>query len=128
MAHRGRQSADELLAVALASGQTVRAAAVATGIGEKTAHRRWADLAFQRHVSELRGEMVGRACGQLADGMTAASTKLRQLLDATDERVALSAARSILELGIKLRDAVELETRIAALERNANTPLQGTSR
>ena len=36
----------ESLAVALASGQTLRAAAASVGIGERTAARRLADTAF----------------------------------------------------------------------------------
>ena len=66
MAHRGRQNADETLAVALAAGQTVRDAARTAGVAERTAHRRWADPEFRRRVDELRGQMVDRAIGRLA--------------------------------------------------------------
>jgi hypothetical protein len=41
---------------------------------------------------------------------------LRGLLAGESESVKLGAARSILELGWKLKEAVELELRIAALE------------
>jgi hypothetical protein len=105
------------LALALASGQTVRAAADATGIGERTATRRWADPDFRRRVGELRGDMVQRALGRMADGMAEAAHVLRALLDAsTPPAVRLGAARTLLELGTKLRESVELEARIAALE------------
>jgi hypothetical protein len=69
VAHRGRRNADEALALAVASGQTLRAAAAAAGIGERTVVRRMADLAFRRRVSELRAEMVAQALGKMADGM-----------------------------------------------------------
>lgn len=36
----------------------------------------------------------------------------------------LSAARSVIELGVKLKDSVELEQRIAALEANQKTGLR----
>jgi hypothetical protein len=116
MAGNGRQNADEALALALAAGQTLRDAAAAVGIGERTATRRWADPAFRRRVAELRGGMVSRALGTLADGMSDAAGTLRKLLDAEAESVRLGAARSILELGTKLRESVELEERMAELE------------
>ena len=116
MAHRGRQNADEALALAVATGQTLRDAAAAVGIGERTATRRWADDAFRRRVSQLRGEMVGRSLGKLADGMSDAADVLRTLLTAESEPVRLRAAVELLQLGVKLRDAVEIEERVSALE------------
>jgi hypothetical protein len=117
VAHRGRRNADETLALALATGQTLRAAAEAIGIGERTATRRWADAAFRRRVAELRGDMVQRSLGRMADGMSDAAAKLRELLGAESETVRLGAARALLELGVKLRESVELEERLAELER-----------
>lgn len=116
MAHRGRQNADEALAAALATGQTLRAAAVTAGIAERTAARRWADPAFRRRVSDLRGQLVNAAVGRLADGMGDAADVLRKLLAADSENVRLGAARSLIELGVKLRESVELEERIADIE------------
>jgi hypothetical protein len=119
VAHRGRRNADEALAVALASGQTLRDAAAAVGIAERTAARRWADVAFRRRVAELRADMVQRSLGRMVDGMAEAAERLRQLLHAESDSVCLGAARSMLELGVKLRESVVLETRIAELERRA---------
>lgn len=119
VAHRGRRNADEALALAVATGQTLRDAAQQVGIGERTASRRWADPGFRRRVSELRGDMVQRSLGRMADGMAEAADVLRQLLAAESESVRLGAARSLLELGVRLRESVELEERIATLERHA---------
>jgi hypothetical protein len=116
VAGSGRRNADEALATALASGQTLRAAATAVGVSERTATRRWADPDFRSRVSALRGELVGQALGKLADGMSDAAAKLRELLAAQSEAVRLGACRALLELGVKLRESVELETRLAALE------------
>jgi len=116
MAENGRRKGDAALLLALAAGQTVRDAAAAAGIGERTATRRLADTAFRRRVAELRGEMVGRALGRMADGMSEAADVLRQLLAAESESVRLGACRALLELGVKLRESVELEARVAALE------------
>jgi transposase-like protein len=124
VAHRGRRNADEALALALAAGQTLRDAAQAVGIGERTATRRWADADFRRRVADLRGAMVERAMGRMADAMTEAADTLRQLLHAEAESVRLGAARGILELAIKLRESVEnaaaiadIESKLAELER-----------
>jgi hypothetical protein len=104
------------LALALAAGQTLRDAAAAAGIAERTATRRMADPAFRRRVNELRGEMVQRSLGRMADGMSEAADVLRELLTADRESVRLGAARSLLELGVRLRESVELEERLQALE------------
>ncbi len=116
MAHRGRRNADEALALALAAGKTVRDAAAEVGIGERTATRRWADPDFRQIVSRHRADMVGRAVGELADSMSAAATTLRVLLDCESPAIRLGAARSILELGVKIKEAVELDERVGALE------------
>jgi HEAT repeat protein len=91
-------------------------AAETAGVSERTATRRWADPEFRRRVSVLRGELVGQALGRLADAMTSAANVLRQLLAAESENVRLGAARSLLELGVKLRESVELEERLQSLE------------
>jgi hypothetical protein len=116
VAHRGRQNADEALATALAAGQTLRAAAAVTGVSERTATRRWADPDFRSRVSHLRGELVGHALGKLADGMSDAAAKLRELLSAQSEAVRLGAARALLELSVKLRESTELEERLRVIE------------
>jgi hypothetical protein len=64
--------------------------------------------------------MVGRALGKLADGMADAGDVLRALLGAEiPPAVRLGACRTMLELGTKLRESVELESRLAALEATA---------
>src|SRR5262245_55808310 len=102
VAHRGRKNADEALALAVATGQPLRTAAGTAGVSERTACRRWADPDFRRHVNELRGELVQRSLGRLADGMSEAADVFRQLLAAESESVRLGVARSPLELGVKL--------------------------
>jgi hypothetical protein len=105
------------LALAVAAGQTLRDAAPAAGVSERTAARRWADATFRHRVNELRADMVQRSMGRMAESMTEAAGVLRQLLGAESESVRLGAARSLLELGVKLRESVELEQRLLAIER-----------
>jgi hypothetical protein len=121
MADNGRQNGDVALLLAIASGQTVRDAAQQAGVSERTAARRMADADFRRQINELRADMVDRTLGKLADSMTSAADKLRELLDADAEQVRLGAARTLLEVGTKLRETVELERRISELEQRART-------
>lgn len=107
----------EAAALALAGGATIGQAARRARAGERTVKTWLHDQpAFGRRVTELRAEMTERALGRLVDGMTSAADTLRGLLAAESEMVRLSAARAVIEIGNKLRETVELEQRIAALE------------
>jgi hypothetical protein len=114
-----RKNADCALIAALASGATVQAASVAAGVAERTVYRRLEDPAFRRRVSETRGRMLAQAVGLLADASSRAVTTLTNLLEGESESVRLSAAKSIIELGCKLRESTELEERINQLEARA---------
>ena len=61
MAGMGRHGADESLALALSTGQTLADAARAAGVWERTARRRWADPDFRRRVADLRGQVIALA-------------------------------------------------------------------
>ncbi len=111
-----RKRDDGQLVLELARGATIRDAAAATGFSEKTVSRRLETATFRRRVSQARGEMLATASGRMADGMAAAADTLRALLLAKSEAIRLGAARALLELGVKLRESVELEARISALE------------
>jgi transposase-like protein len=108
----------EAAALALARGASLSEAAQESGAGERTIKTWTASLpGFNHRVNELRAEMTSRALGRLSDSMTSAADTLGYLSrKGTSEMVRLSAARAVLELGTKLREAVELEERIAALE------------
>ena len=116
MAGHGRKNTDGALVAALAGGSTVADAARLARVGETTVYRRLRDPDFKKAVVDARSEMLSRAVGTLADASTEAATTLRRLLDAQSESVQLGAARSLLEVAVKLRESEELEQRIAALE------------
>jgi hypothetical protein len=118
VAASGRKNADAALVVALAGGKSVEAAAGEAGVSERTAYRRLADPAFRQRVTGARATMVERALGELAAGAAAAVGTLRDLHadKATPPAVRQSAARSYLEMGRRLTEAVEVEQRLAALE------------
>ena len=116
MAHRGKQSADDRLAAELACGKTVRDAATATGVAERTAHRRQSEPEFRAKVADLRAGMVSAAAGRLADGMSAAANVLREQLGSTDEHLRHRSAVKLIELGLKVVELSELERRVSELE------------
>src|SRR5262245_53133480 len=115
-----RKKEGETLILALACGATVEAAARQCQVSERTVYRRLEDSAFRQRVQEARAEMVKRSAGMLT---AAAGESVRTLLSLQKESVPpavrLGAARAVLELGIKVRELVDLESRIAALEAQA---------
>jgi hypothetical protein len=101
----------------LASATTWKAGCKAAGVGTSTV-RRWMDEPTFAHVLReaeaalyLEGlRRVQRAAGSAAD-------TLRKLLGSKVEAIRLRAAEMLLSLGMKTRDALELEERLAAIER-----------
>ncbi len=123
MAHRGRKGADEALLLALACGATVEAAAQSAGISRRTAHRRLADADFRQQLLGLRADMVQRTAGMLtAASMEAVKTLLALQKESIPAAVRLGAARSVLELGMKVRETAELQERLRALEERLAGP------
>ena len=77
-------------------------------------HERFADLeqGFRRGEREARGYGVE----QTAASMEAVKTLLELQKTPAPPAVRLGAARSVIELGTKLRETAEFEARLAALE------------
>ena len=71
-------------------------------------------------MAEARAAFTSTATARLSAASTAAVGTLRRLLNADSESVRLAAAPTILELGEKMRESVELEQRILALEAQQN--------
>jgi len=115
-----RKKEGETLVLALACGATVEAAARQADVSDRTVYRRLQDPKFRTQVRDARAEMVKRSAGMLT---AAAGESVRTLLALqkapTPPAVRLGAARAVLELGIKVREMVELEARIEALEQQA---------
>jgi hypothetical protein len=107
----------ELLALAVARGESVSDAAKSHGLSERTAYRRSADPRFKARVDELRRRTVADAVGRLAASATlAASTMVELLGAASPPTVRLGAARAVLSSLIEVQLHGELTERIATLE------------
>jgi hypothetical protein len=92
-------------------------------VGERTAHRWLEDPRFRVHISELRGRMLDATLGRLTDSATKAVDKLVDLLDNGKDSVQVRAALGILNAMMQLREHLELDQRISALEaKHASRP------
>ena len=115
---RGRHGADDALALSLACGATIESAAAKAGVSFSTVNRRLSDPVFRAKIQAVRNDMTHRATAML----TAASLEaVKTLLDLQGKDVAgvtrLGAARSVLEIGSRLRMESELISRLEATER-----------
>ena len=117
MAQRGRRNGDQALALALACGATVEAAARSVGVSDTTAYRRLKDPEFCKLLEKTKFDLVGRQTGMLTGAAgEAVKTLLALMRENAPAAVRLGAARATLEIGMKLREVHDLQTRIAALE------------
>jgi transposase-like protein len=106
----------EALALALAGGKSVAAAARKLGIGVSTAFLWKAEPGFAGRVAALRAELFAEAVGVLAGANARAARRLARLVGSKEARVALAAAVKTLELGRMLHEAGELLARVEQLE------------
>jgi hypothetical protein len=117
MSTTGRKNADDSLLPALACGATVENAARKAEVSVRTVKRRLADAGFRQRLTETKADMGRRTAATLS---AAAVEAVKTLLDlqskTTPPAVRLGAARAILELGLKVREAAEFEERLAAVE------------
>ncbi len=110
-------NSNHALLVALACGATIEQAAAKCGISERTAYRRLERPEFRQQIQSLKAEMVQRAAAALtAAAMEGVKTLLELMKASNTGPVRLGAARSVIELGAKLRELAELEERIKLLE------------
>lgn len=117
MARPKNRRANELLVAALACGATRESAAHQAGVSLSTVHRRLADPEFCRELQAFRADIVQRTAGALtAAGLEFVKTLVGLQSTATPPATRLGAARAGLELGMKVREAADLEERVAALE------------
>jgi hypothetical protein len=111
---------EEELVLALAAGATAREAAEQAGVEEQTAHRRLADPDLRRAVSRTRGRMFDAAQGRLVGLAGRATGIFKRLMESDQPSVARRAAKAVLELGPRLREATEVRERISRLEDEAD--------
>lgn len=128
MARIPRQRRDELLVVALAKGESNVTAAKLGGCSLRTVDRRMADPTFRDEVQKVRNGLVATAAGRIAGLMDDATDALKELLDSGNEAIRLSAARTVFDVALRLKDCAELENRLSAVEETLNAQSQKSNR
>lgn len=104
-------------ALALAQGKSMREAAQAVGVNEKTV-RRWARGAkFRARVEALRAELTDQTLNRLAVCSSAAVAELARLMTSSaNDSVRLGAARAILDKFPIMSEYFQLAERVRRLE------------
>ena len=110
----------ELLAVAVASGQSIKDAASAMGLSKPRAYHVSSSEAFRSRVSEIRQAALDQAVGRLNEAATKAVAALVAVLDTGAPRDRIVAAKSILSLLPGLSELGEIRARLDRLERGQN--------
>lgn len=107
---------------ALLAEPTIKAAAEAQGIGERTLHTWLSEPAFERAYRAARREAVRQAVARLQQSASRAAEALDTIVSSRFERapVRVAAARAILELAIRAVELEDLDARLRALEEAAN--------
>ncbi|MET9128619.1 helix-turn-helix domain-containing protein [Streptomyces antibioticus] len=101
---------------ALAQGHTTTQAATAAGVTVRTVQRWINDPDFALNVRDARKDLLQHAVGRLAAGAVQAVDTLLEALEDDSTKVRVMAARTLLDTLLPLRESLELEERIAALE------------
>ena len=108
----------EALALAIASGSTIKEAAAVAGCSTRSAYRLSSSPKFRCRVASIRSEITGQAVGRLTHAATyAADTLLALLSEDFEPSIRLNAAKAILANIGPISELAELRSRLDALER-----------
>lgn len=114
MANNGRF---ESLALALASGSSIKAASQTVGVSVRQGYRIASTDKMRSRVNEIRSEITREAVGQLTLGATKAAATLVALLDEAHEpSTRLNASKAILNALAPISELAELRSRLDQLE------------
>lgn len=109
---------DATLISALLELPTIEAAAQAVGVSRKTVERRLDDPEFFQAYNEARRQLVTTAAGRISSRIGRAADTLGEVMDNTEAPASarISAARAILEYGLKYGELVDVTRRVDELE------------
>lgn len=109
---------DERILAALLAERSIPAAAVAAGVSERTVYSRLADDDFRTEYERRRRATLDNACRTLQSALTDAVEVLTTIMQNAENspQSRITAARSVLEYGVKLTELTDLAARVEALE------------
>jgi transposase-like protein len=108
----------ESLALLLASGSSVKAAAQQLNIGARTAYRISASDKMKTRVASIRTEIASGTVGTLTLAASEAAAALCELLDSSNApQIRLNACKAVLASLSAISELGELRARIDALEK-----------
>jgi hypothetical protein len=111
----------EPLAVAVASGNSIKTSAEIVGCSLQSAYNLSHTEQFRFRVSEIRSEITSEAVGIITRGATAAASTLVELLDpSNDARDRLASAKTILGVLAPMAEHAELRARLDRLEQSSS--------
>lgn len=109
---------DEKILSALIATKTISAAAATAGVSERTIYSRLADDDFRAEYERRQSMTLDAACKALQGAMTEAVEVLTSIMKDADTgpTARITAARNVLDYGVKLTELTDLAARVAALE------------
>ena len=107
----------EILAVAVASGQSIKNAAESMRLSLPRAYHVAQSQLFKTRVSEIRQVALDEAVGKLNEAANKAVAALVSVLDTGDDRDRIVAAKAVLSLLPGLSELGEIRARLDRLER-----------
>jgi hypothetical protein len=116
----GTKSKQSLFIAAKLTGAKTGDAAATAGISMRTAYRWMNSVQFQMQLREVQKDVLERATSRLTAATMDAVCTLHSLLQDPMPTIRLRAAESIIDCGWKMRDQLDLVSRIAQLEKRAD--------
>ncbi|MGW2580630.1 hypothetical protein ACWCYZ_04700 [Streptomyces virginiae] len=102
--------------LALAQGRSNHQAATDAGVSTRTVLRWREDEQFLQDIAEARTQLLRLAVGRLAAGAVKAVDTLVDALDTERGQARVQAAKVLLDATLALRESLDLEERLTALE------------
>lgn len=122
MSHNGSLSARQRIALdALLVQPIVTKAAESTGIPRRILTRWLSDDTFKRELERRRSELSSEQYSRISNLLGKTVDKLSALLDSADERISLSACRTVLDAITRFSEYQRLADRVCALEDSGDT-------
>ena len=116
-----RKVSRESAITALVANPSIKAAAAACGISEKTLHQWLNEPAFASELKKAQDATTKAAMKRVVASVSAAVTVLEEIMQdvSVPPAARVSAARTLLDSALKVYETQDIEERIAAIERAA---------